>query len=47
MRTWAEAELREINVTETANGGMPSRNYDQQWHDDKGDLYVNFEPEHS
>lgn len=43
MMTWANAELKEISICETANGGKPSDNFDQQWFDSKGALHVNFE----
>lgn len=42
MMKWENAELEEISICETANGGEPSSNYDQSWHDDSGALHVNF-----
>lgn len=43
MKNWENAELQEISICETANGGEPSNNFDQQWFDGKGALHVNFE----
>lgn len=42
MKTWESAEIIEMNITETENGGMPSRNFDQQWFDECGAIHVNF-----
>ena len=43
MKNWANAELVEISICETANGGEVSQSFDQQWFDEKGALHVNFE----
>lgn len=42
MIKWQEAELEEISIGNTANGGKPSENFDQQWFDEKDALHVNF-----
>ncbi len=43
MKTWESAEIIEMNITETENGGAPSMKFDQQWFDENGALHVNFE----
>lgn len=42
MKKWMNAEITEMDINETANGGMPSRDFDQQWFDENGALHVNF-----
>lgn len=42
MKTWEKAEVVELNMTETENGGKPSMDFDQQWFDQNGALHVNF-----
>ena len=42
MKKWMNAEITEMDINETANGGMPSRDFDQQWFDEQGALHVNF-----
>lgn len=43
MKIWENAEIVELNLTETENGGMPSTNFDEKWFDENGALHVNFE----
>lgn len=45
MKEWKNAEITELDITETANGGMPSRNFDQMWFDENGAVHVNFTPD--
>lgn len=42
MKNWNTCEIVEIDFTETENGGMPSRDFDQQWFDENGAVHVNF-----
>lgn len=42
MKNWENPEVVAINVKDTANGGLPSMNFDQQWFDQNGALHVNF-----
>lgn len=42
MVKWENAELVEISICKTANGGDPSQNFDQQWFDKNGSLVVSF-----
>lgn len=44
MKQWISASIEEINLCDTKNGGMPSRNFDQQWFDENGAIHVNFTP---
>ncbi len=42
MKTWTDPDVKVLDIEETANGGMPSKNFDQQWYDENGALHVNF-----
>ena len=43
MKTWANAELVELNINETAEGGKNVQKLDQWWTDkNTGDLYASF-----
>lgn len=45
MKVWKRAELQELSVDMTQNGGTPSLNFDQEWFDENGAIHVNFTPE--
>ncbi len=43
MKTWTNAELVELNINETAEGGKNVQKLDQWWTDKyTGDLYASF-----
>lgn len=42
MKTWENASIEEISFEKTENGGMPSRNFDQQWFDENGVKHITF-----
>lgn len=42
MKKWENADITELGIKETANGGKPSMDFDQQWFDQNGALHVNF-----
>lgn len=41
-KTWTKPEVVTLDFAKTENGGMPSRDFDQQWFDENGALHVNF-----
>lgn len=43
-KTWVAPSMEEVNISQTENGGEPSREFDQEWFDDKGALHVTFTP---
>lgn len=47
MKKWENAELAELSLQDTENGGRPSTDFDQQWFDQNGALHVNFVAEES
>lgn len=43
MKTWTNAELVELNIGETAQGGKNEQKLDNWWTDkETGDLYASF-----
>lgn len=42
MKNWENAELVEVSIYETANGGNPDNEFDQLWNDDNNALHANF-----
>lgn len=43
MRAWIKPELEELNLTQTQQGGTPSKEYDNVWEQD-GRWYGTYEP---
>lgn len=42
MKKWNAPVIEELEISDTANGGMPSRNFDEKWFDENDALHVNF-----
>lgn len=43
MKTWENADIMELNINETAEGGKNFQNVDKLWTDkNTGDLYASF-----
>lgn len=43
MKNWLDAELVELSVSETAQGGKTFRNIDKTWFDENNEIVADYE----